>query len=96
MKLVFAQTSWLFTLLNRNHHRSGLGGVVTSPLETQTNQHHRAHVTFQHATSAMRAYEQSNQESDRNAENYASEESETLFDAVIIGAGWAGLAAGRP
>ena len=94
MKLVFAQTSWLFTLLNRNHHRSGLGGVVTSPLETQTNHHGR--VTVQQATIAMRSSKQSNQGIKSNVEDNTPEESETLFDAVIIGAGWAGLAAGRP
>ncbi|CAJ1932458.1 unnamed protein product [Cylindrotheca closterium] len=41
----------------------------------------------------MRASKQSNQENDSNVANNGLEESETLFDAVIIGAGWAGLAA---
>ena len=94
MKLVCTQTAWLLTFLSRNHHqRNGLDGVVTSPLETQTK--HDGHRTFRHSTTAMRA---SSKETSQNGEdiieNRSPQENETLLDAVIIGAGWAGLAAG--
>lgn len=96
MKLVFAQTAWLFTFLSRNHHqRNGLGGVITTPLETQTE--HDGYCTFRHdATTAMRASLKETIENDEDLiKNRGPEENDTLLDAVIVGAGWAGLAAGN-
>ncbi|KAL3928040.1 MAG: hypothetical protein SGBAC_012821 [Bacillariaceae sp.] len=94
MKLVFTQTAWLFTFLSRNHHqRNGLGGVITTPLETQTE--HDGYCTFRHdATTAMRASLKETIENDEDLiKNRGPEENDTLLDAVIVGAGWAGLAA---
>lgn len=93
MNPVVAQTAWLFALRGRNYH-----GGRTTAVEMPRYLSNLCDLTLQRSTLALRSSPDDELDdlaigSTRSLDNNSS--SETVFDTVIIGAGWAGLAAGK-
>ena len=93
MNPAVAQTIWLFVLRGRNYH-----GGRTTAVEMPRYLSNLCDLTLQRSRVALRSkpddeIDELAVDSTRSFDDNSS--SETVFDTVIIGAGWAGLAAGK-